>query len=275
MIEEEYTLNNGAILQMFEGGKNDGPILLITPGGGYFTLTDNEGTCVAEKFSEYGFRSFVLRYATVETQNPCGAKIALEDMTVAMKLIREKYIDVPVFLMGFSAGGHLCASFANTWRKKEEELELPYGTLKPSGTVLCYPALSFEKIFHLNEEDDLRKNMKKKIIAFQNLVRKGLSGKENVVIDWDEYNEIQKVNSDTVASFVWGTMEDELIAPETLYQYQAALHKFGTECVVTLFESGAHGLSLATKQSAYNDTMINDDVATWVEAAVKWMKGIA
>ena len=86
---------------------------------------------------------------------------------------------------------------------------------------------------------------------------------------------IQTVNSDTPPSFVWGTLEDELIDPSTLYQYQKALQKFGTECRLTVFEKGSHGLSLATEQSAYNENMINDDVASWTEAAVQWMKGTA
>ncbi|MCR4951366.1 MAG: alpha/beta hydrolase [Solobacterium sp.] len=273
MIKEEYRLNNGACLQEFKSISENGPLLVIAPGGGYYTLTDNEGTCVAEKFAEYGFRCFVLRYATADTQDPCGADVALNDMSAAVRMIRESDPAAPLFLLGFSAGGHLCASFANVWKQEETKYGLLCDTLKPAGTVLCYPALNFDRILHSYEDDELPDTIQNKITVFQKLVRKGLAGNEETEADLSKFDVIQKVNSDTPPSFMWGTEEDELIDPETLYQYQKALKKYGTECVLTLFEKGSHGLSLATKQSAYNEKMINDDVASWVEEAAQWMKG--
>lgn len=273
MIREEYRFNNGACLQAFESQSEDGPLLVIAPGGGYFTLTDNEGTCVAEKFTEFGFRCFVLRYATADTQDPCGAAIALNDMCAALRLIREKDAESPLFLLGFSAGGHLCGCFANVWKKEEKKYDLPAGSLRPAGTVLCYPALSFGKILRRYEPGELPDSILKKIEGFQKLVRKGLTGNENADPDLSEFNVIQTVNSDTPPSFVWGTKEDELIDPDTLYQYQNTLQKYGTDCVLTVFEKGSHGLSLATEQSAYNENMINDDIASWAKAAAQWMKG--
>lgn len=273
MIQEEYRLNNGALLQIYESRIADGPLLLIAPGGGYFTLTDNEGECVAEKFSEDGFRCAVLRYATADTQDPCGAAIALEDMSAAVRLIREKDADSPFFTLGFSAGGHLCASFANTWKEEEDKYELPHGSLKPAGTVLCYPALSFRKILHRPQPGELPEEMLNKVTGFQKLVRKGLFGSEDSDMDPEDFNVIEKVNPNTPPSFVWGTMEDELIDPASLYEYQAALQRQGTECQLIMFEKGSHGLSLATRQSAMNESMINDDVAAWAKAARQWIKG--
>lgn len=275
MIKEEYRFNNNACLQIFDSQSQEGPLLLIAPGGGYFTLTDNEGACVAERFSEYGFRCAVLRYATADTQDPCGAAIALNDLSAAVRLIREKDADSPLFLLGFSAGGHLCASFANIWKKEEEKYGLTEDTLKPAGTVLCYPALSFDKILSDYTGKNVPDEMMAKIAGFQKLVRKGLFGSETANADPELFNVILNVNPDTPRSFVWGTRQDELIDPETLYQYQKALRKYGTDCVLTVFEKGSHGLSLANEQSALNENMINEEVAAWVEAAVHWMKGTA
>lgn len=273
MIKEEYRLNNGALLEIFADHSAEGPLLLIAPGGGYFTLTDNEGACVAEAFSEYGFRCAVLRYCVAETQDPSGAAIAFDDMSAAVRFIRERDADAPLFLLGFSAGGHLCASFANVWKAEEEKYGYDCGSLSPAGTVLCYPALSFSKILHQPESGELPEEMIKKAEAFQKLIRKGLSGMEDSDIDPEMFNVIRSVNRDTPPSFVWGTLEDELIDPDSLYEYQAALRKYGTECQLTMFEKGSHGLSLATRRSALNENMINDNAASWVKAAEQWMKG--
>lgn len=211
----------------------------------------------------------MLGYATADMRNPCGVFTALEDMSQAVRLICEMDSESPLFLLGFSAGGHLCALFANVWKQEEEK---GGENLRPAGTVLCYPALSFDKILHGLKSEDMPPEMSDQLEAFQALVRKGLFGSENAEEDMESIDVISKVNQETPASFVWGTMEDELINPDTLFSYQKALEHYGTECRLTMFEKGNHGLSLAAKETAFNENMINEEVAGWVEAAAQWMK---
>ena len=93
--------------------------LLICPGGGYHWLSDREAEPIAKTFFGAGMNCFVLRYSLNE--KACFPQ-PLVEASLAMKHIREnaeKYNIDPerVFVIGFSAGGHLAASLGTLWHK--------------------------------------------------------------------------------------------------------------------------------------------------------------
>ena len=51
--------------------------------------------------------------------------------------------DKKIIILGFSAGGHLAASYGTFWRREEiaREVEYPGEKLTPNGLVLCYPVI--------------------------------------------------------------------------------------------------------------------------------------
>jgi acetyl esterase/lipase len=66
---------------------------------------------VAMRFLAAGFHAFVLNYSVATARFPT----ALMELAEAVKTVREnaadwKIADNRVFIMGFSAGGHLCAT---------------------------------------------------------------------------------------------------------------------------------------------------------------------
>lgn len=98
---------------------------MICPGGGYeFLMSDNEGISYGEMLDQMGYHSFVLTYRVAPYRYP----IPQTDLALAMKYIRanskELNIDPDrILIIGSSAGGHLCASFAAEPEKYERILQ--------------------------------------------------------------------------------------------------------------------------------------------------------
>ena len=107
------------------------PAILVLPGGGYAMCSDREADPVAMAYLKAGYQAFILRYSTGENKkwpNP------LEDYEAAMEYIKshadEWYIDTEkIAAVGFSAGGHLCATAATMAKNK------------PAAAILVYPAI--------------------------------------------------------------------------------------------------------------------------------------
>ena len=102
--------------------------ILIIPGGGYEFCSDREGEPIALSYVTAGFNAFVLTYS-VTGHGSARWPIPLVDASSAMKFIRdhaeEFHIDPDyVFVVGFSAGGHLAASLGTIWDNDEVEAML-------------------------------------------------------------------------------------------------------------------------------------------------------
>ena len=95
--------------------------ILVLPGGGYAGVcNEREGEPIAMAFMPYGYNAFVLHYSVGKKPFP----IQLIQASKAIKHIRdnaELYNINPdkVFIVGFSAGGHLAATLGTMWDKKE------------------------------------------------------------------------------------------------------------------------------------------------------------
>ena len=132
-INEERNVRLTAYIQE-AGGEflfSKRPAILVLPGGGYAMCSDREADPVASAYLKAGYQAFILRYSTGEHKkwpNP------LEDYEAAMEYIKshadEWYIDTEkIAAVGFSAGGHLCATAATMAKNK------------PSAAILVYPAI--------------------------------------------------------------------------------------------------------------------------------------
>lgn len=101
---------------VFRPAKPNGAAALITPGGGYERVViDKEGYELARWLAERGVTAFVLFYRLPHEGWASGADTPLIDAQRAMRLIRHRapmYSIDParVCAIGFSAGGHVCAS---------------------------------------------------------------------------------------------------------------------------------------------------------------------
>ena len=96
----------------------NGAAVLLTPGGGYkWVVVDKEGYEMARWLSGRGFTVFILFYRLPGDGWAAGPDVSLSDAQRATRIIRSRarsYGVNPerVAVIGFSAGGHLCADLA-------------------------------------------------------------------------------------------------------------------------------------------------------------------
>lgn len=94
------------------------PTVIVCPGGAYAFTSDREAEPIAMRFNAIGMNAVVVRYSVAPARFPT----ALLEVATAVKYVREegvKYGCDPekVFTIGFSAGGHLAASYGNFWSR--------------------------------------------------------------------------------------------------------------------------------------------------------------
>ena len=105
-------------MAVFRPAVPNGAALMITPGGGYQRVViDKEGYELGNWLSQRGFTVFVLFHRLPGDGWAAGPDVPLSDAQRAMRLIRHHAGDFGldserVAAMGFSAGGHVCASLA-------------------------------------------------------------------------------------------------------------------------------------------------------------------
>ena len=122
--------------------KNDAAVI-VCPGGAYKILAiDLEGTEIAWWLNSLGFTAFVLQYRV-----PDQKEGVLQDIQRAIRIVRENSAELEidpakVGVMGFSAGGHLCAMASTLYDRKTYSPQDTADSLpsRPSFCVLIYAA---------------------------------------------------------------------------------------------------------------------------------------
>lgn len=90
--------------------------VIVCPGGNYEFLCSSEGMPVAKLLAENNICAMVLRYRLLPRHRP-GTAVA--DLAAAVRLVRGLR-NGPVAAMGFSAGGHLVASYSQRCGAKSD-----------------------------------------------------------------------------------------------------------------------------------------------------------
>jgi acetyl esterase/lipase len=123
-------------LAVFRPARPNGAAVLIIPGGGYsWVVIDKEGYEMARLLAARGITAFVLFYRLPQQGWAAGPDVPLEDARRAMQLIRRQPgVDSGrVCAMGFSAGGHVCASLLTRFGE---------ASARPDAAALLYPVIS-------------------------------------------------------------------------------------------------------------------------------------
>jgi len=137
--------------------------VIICPGGGYSILAyDLEGTEIAQWLNKLGYAAFVLQYRV-----PKKKVGALQDLQRAIRVVRNdasKWDINPdrIGVIGFSAGGSLCARAATLYNQKIYSSVDNADNLscRPSYVMLIYPAyLDFGENHSLTPELKLTKDV--------------------------------------------------------------------------------------------------------------------
>ena len=131
-------------------GEPGRPYVVVCPGGAYTAVVSfREGYPPAAELNALGYTAFVLTYRVGMSEEPLLPK-PQDDLAQALRFImaRADEFRVPAdeyAVMGFSAGGHLAASWGS------ENLGCrTYGLPEPDALLLGYPAPS-PAVFDLNE----------------------------------------------------------------------------------------------------------------------------
>lgn len=238
--------------------------LLVIPGGGYACVcSDREGEPIALAFLARGYNTFVLHYSVGEKAR---FPRPLEDASLAMQYIRkhaEEFGIDPrhVFAVGFSAGGHLCASLGSLWNLPELKAalpDLPEGINRPSGTILCYAVLSAMTPTHRG--------------SFYNILGNTAPDEEEL----SRYSIDCHVGAHTSPAFFVHTADDPTVPVQNALVTMQAMADHRVSFDARIYPHGPHGIALADAQTALgNPDFIIPEAMRWVDDAAAWMADIA
>lgn len=243
------------------------PAVIVCPGGGYTFLSPREAEPIVRKFFGEGMNVYLLNYSVKERAKDYAPLI---EAAKAIKLVRERAeIDntdpKKIFILGFSAGGHLAASAGTLWNLPVVRDALgissgdaPEGINRPDGMILCYPVISVGKYTHKN-------------------TAKYICGRDHMADITEE--DIKKfslnlnVDSTTPPTFLWHTAADELVPIQNSVMLISALVEAGVPFESHIFPYGHHGLSLASSETADgHESYLEPHTEIWPELAIKWIK---
>lgn len=232
------------------------PVVIVCPGGGYSFTSDREAEIVALQFLAMGYHAAVLRYSVA----PAVFPTAVLELGSAVKQIREHgeewKIDLEcIVVAGFSAGGHVAASYGMFWDKewmlqklgaeKKEEL-------CPNGMILGYPVITSGEYAHHD--------------SFHHLLGGDYETKKQEVSL--EYC----VGEQMPRTFIWHTYEDEAVPVQNslLLVNELVKHHIPTE--FHMFEKGGHGLSLANRLTNNSGHGTERSAGAWISLVHQWME---
>ena len=227
------------------------PAVVICPGGAYEFCSVREADAPASAFLNMGLQVFILLYSCGEA---AGGKQPLTEAAQSVRLVRERadewWIDPQkILICGFSAGGHLAASLGVHW--DDPALAERCGVqdasvLRPDAMVLGYPVITAGQYAHRN--------------SIVNVSR--ASGEPERYWSLEE-----NVSEKMPPTCLRHTMSDDVVPVENSLLFVQQLHRYGVACECHLFESGRHGMSVATREVDAASRAVH----AWVGLCQTWL----
>lgn len=232
------------------------PVILICPGGGYEYLSDREGEIIALQFVAMGYHAAVLYYSVAPARYPT----ALLELGKSVVLLREKAAEweintEKIVIAGFSAGGHLAASYGVFWSEKwmGESVSAETRMLRPDAMILGYPVITSGQFIEEN--------------SFRNLLG------EDYVEKKDSVSVENFVNKNTPRTFIWHTSEDSVVPVQNSLLLVGAMVKEKIPVEFHLFEKGGHGLALSNRLTLTSlKTEAQPSAAEWIHLVHIWLE---
>ncbi len=228
------------------------PAVIVLPGGGYEHVSKREGANVACQFLARGFQTFVLEYLTVH--DGVHYPEQLHELAAAVDYIKNNCAEYHVnrdeiFVLGFSAGGHLAANLAvehfNILQITGERLDC-----KPTAVGLAYPVIS-SKLRHTR--------------SFECLLS-GYSEEEQRKI-LPRLNLDEAVSEHTPPAFIWTTAQDSVVPASNSMYFALALAQKNISYELHVYPETNHGSSIC-------DFEVNGECAAYKKNA-RWVEDCA
>lgn len=218
-------------LHVFKPKRPNGRALLVIPGGAYtFISIANEGVDIADYMTGKGYTVFVLIHRLPGEGWAGRDDVPLQDAQRAARVIRSKAPDYGcdpdrLFVLGFSAGGHLAATLAtafdeDVYARTDDADDL---SARPEAVGLIYPVISHEPgIGH----------------ADSSLKLLGPAPDEALVA---RRSPALHVTEMTPPAFFVHALDDTAVPPENSRIMIRALEAAGRPLEAHFFEEGGHG----------------------------------
>jgi acetyl esterase/lipase len=211
--------------------RETGTAVIVAPGGSYHFLASNhEGRQVANWLNAMNVSAFVLKYRLGPRYHH---PVELGDAQRAIRLVRARAAEFGIQpdrigIMGFSAGGHLCATAETHFDAGNAAAADPIDRVssRPDFAILAYPVISMSAPF--THQDSATA-----------LLGENADAKLREVLSAELH-----VSPQTPPTFLFTTSEDTLVPPENSVSFYLALHKAGVPAELHVFEKGQHGLGL-------------------------------
>lgn len=215
------------------------PAVIVLPGGAYARHAAHEAEPIAEFYQSCGFHAFVLCYRLLPNLYPA----ALCDVQRFIKYLRAHAQELKVdpekiFVIGFSAGGHLAANSAVAEDVCQLGDALDTQDHRPNGVLLGYPVVNTGHKCVVNiagEDPDIC---------------------EKLCID-------KQVTADTPPMFIWHTSEDATVDVRQSLSLANALKEHNVPFEMHIYPHGSHGLGLAKHR---------EDINTWANHSAGWIR---
>ena len=251
-------------LQVYVPNTDDGvvnympkkPMVLVCPGGSYKFTSDREVEPIAMFWLSKGYGCAVLRYSCSPSRFPVQLAEAGKALLMIKENAEEWLVDTDrIYVMGFSAGGHLAASLGVFWNKPflADILGVESNRLKFNSLILSYPVISSdESVSHAGSIKHLLGTKEK----YDDEDMRRLTSLE------------LQVDEQTPRSFIWHTSEDGAVPVQNSLLFALALRNKGVPIELHIYEHGKHGLSTGTKVCCTHEYRLK----AWLETCYEWLE---
>lgn len=233
------------------------PLMVVCPGGGYACCSKREGEVIGLHFLKCGFNVLVMEYSCAPVAvYPQALRELCCAIDYAVKNADEWNIDTKkIAVCGFSAGGHLAASYC-TMRNLPEITDV----IKPvdiQACVLGYPVITADPDY----------TNRPSII--------NLTGdKEFTPEKIEKFSLENHISSElTPPTYIWHTANDDCVPVECSLRYATALSANKVPFELHIFPDGRHGLATCDRQTNadYKEDFCTY-TAVWLEEVTKWIR---
>ena len=254
-LKDEYPFLTGGKLEGLtmstpwaDGREYKCPAVIVVPGGAYAMTSRREGAPIASAFFARGFQVFILWYLVA----PDGVRYPeqLLELSSAVDYVKkhadELYVNKDeVFVVGFSAGGHLTANLAVDYQSASALAGVELDA-KPTAVGLGYPVIS-DQYKYCGSHDNLLK---------------GYTAEEKETL-LKRVRLDKMVTKKTAPAFIWTTTTDDVVPPENTLRFALALNKKGVSYELHVYPEGRHGL--ATGRFDVNDFVPEQEkISRWM-----------